>query len=54
MDRLVGLVALGHLDREEQRGLALRDPLEQLVVAGVPLGQRRQLVAELQQQLQPL
>ena len=42
------------LDGQEQRRLALLDLLHQLGVPGVPLGQRRQPVAELQQQLQPV
>ena len=42
------------LDREEERRLALVDLLELVQVPGVPLGQARQLVAELQQQLQPV
>ena len=42
------------LDEDEDRGLALRDPLEQLGVAVVALRQLRQLLRELQQQLQPV
>src|SRR6266536_241175 len=42
-----------NLDRHEQRCLALRYLLQQVLVPGVPGGQRRQLLGELQQQLQP-
>jgi hypothetical protein len=42
-----------HLDGQEQRRLAFRHGLEQVVVRGVTGGQGRQLVCELQQQLQP-
>ena len=40
--------------RQEQRRLALGHGLEQVAVRGVALGQGRQLLGELQQQLQPV
>src|SRR5579875_673254 len=43
-----------YLDGQEERRLALRDLLQQLAVAGVPRRQRRQLVGEFQEELQPL
>ena len=43
-----------HLDREEERRLAFRDLFQQLPVAGVALGERRQVIGELQQELEPL
>jgi uncharacterized protein YecE (DUF72 family) len=42
------------LDGQEQRGLALRHRLEQVVPLGVPRGQRGQFLRELEQQLQPV
>ena len=46
--------SLVHLDEDEHRRLALHDPLEQVGVVPVALGQLGQLVRELQQQLQPV
>ena len=42
------------LDGQEQRRLAFRHRLEQVVMLGVAVGQGGQLLGELQQQLQPL
>jgi hypothetical protein len=42
------------LDREEHRRLALRHRLHRVGVAGVALRQIRQLLAELEQELQPV
>ena len=43
-----------HLDHEEQRRLALLDPLEQLGVSGVPRGQLGKTIAEVEQQGEPV
>jgi hypothetical protein len=43
-----------HLGSQEERRLALRHLLEQVAVLGVPGGQGRQVLRELQQQLQRL
>ncbi len=45
---------VAHLDRQEQRRLALRHRLQQVAVLRVAGRERRQLVGELQQQLQLL
>src|SRR5260370_34494308 len=42
-----------NLDRQEQRRLALRHLLQQIRALRIAGGQRRQLLGELQQQLQP-
>ena len=42
-----------HLYREEQRRLAFRHGLQQIALRREAVGQGRQLVRELQQQLQP-
>ncbi len=42
------------LDRQEQRRLAFGHGLEQVAVLGVALGQGRQVLGELKQQLQPV
>ena len=52
-EQVHGLVRL-HLDGQEQRRLALRDLLQQVATLGVALRQGRQLLGELQQQLQPV
>ena len=44
--------ALADLDGEEERGLALVDALERVEVTRLPLREARQLVAELEQQLE--
>jgi len=43
-----------YLGRQEERGLAFRHRLEQIVPLGVVRRERRQLLGELQQQLQPV
>ena len=43
-----------HLGGQEERGLAFRHRLEQIVLLGVAGRERRQLLGELQQQLQPV
>src|SRR5258708_39933509 len=42
------------LNREEQRRLALRHRLEQVMMVGEPGGQGRQVAGELQEKLQPV
>jgi hypothetical protein len=54
VEEQVNGVVLADLDGKEQRGLAFRYRLEQVVVVGVALRQAGQVRGELQQQLQPV